>query len=116
MRYVMRHGQRIAVETLEDPSTTPKRRRKPFKATWVQLPWHWVVALRKAKRISTYQLALTILFEDFKRKQIGGNIVLSTQMTGMRRQTRVRAAKELAKLGLITIRQNGKEAYRVSIR
>jgi hypothetical protein len=73
------------------------------------------MALRRAKRISTYQLAHVILFEDFKRKQIGGDIVLSSEVTGMRSQTRVRAAKELVQLGLITLRQNGKEAFRVSI-
>ena len=114
MRYVVRHGRRIAVETL-DLGTAPKKRRKPFKTEWVMLPRHWALALRKAKRISTYQLAVAILFEDFKRKVLGGDIVLSSEMTGMCHTTRVRAAKELVHLGLITISRKGREAYKVYI-
>jgi hypothetical protein len=115
MKYVVRQGRRIAVETL-DPGRAPKRRRKPFTTGWVKLPRHWAVALRKAKRISTFQLAITILFEDFKRKHVGGNVVLSSEVTGMRRNTRMRAAKELVQLGLITLSQNGREAFKVTIR
>ena len=115
MKYVIRHGQRIAVETL-DLGRPTKKRRKPFRTEWVMLPRHWATALRKAKRISTYQLAHVILFEAFKRKVLGGDIVLSSEVTGMRRQTRARAAKELAQLGLITISQKGREAFKVSIK
>jgi hypothetical protein len=53
------------------------------------------------------------LVEAFKREQIGGEIVLSTQITGMRRNTRMRAIAELVERGLIRVRQEGREAVRV---
>jgi Fic family protein len=94
-------------------STTHKPRRKPFKAQWARLPRRWYLALR-GKSGKTYELAHTILFEDFKRKNIGGDIVLSEAVTGMSRNTRARAADELVELGLIKVARNGKHALRVT--
>lgn len=111
--YVMRRGKRIEVEIL-DSGVIPKNRRKPFKAQWVKLPLHWTKALGRSKRASTYQLAWIILFEDFKRKHCGGEIVLSSAVTGMTRYTRRRATKELVKLGLIKTQQYGSQSPRVS--
>jgi hypothetical protein len=53
------------------------------------------------------------LVEAFKREQIGGEIVLSMQVTGMHRNTRIRAVAELVQMGLIRVRQEGKEAVKV---
>src|SRR5262245_13221787 len=91
-----------------------KRRQVAFKTRWVKLPWRWANALRESNSVSTYRLAHIILFEAFKRKQIGGEIILSTVVTGMSRSTRRRAAKELAKLKLIEIQQYGKATVRVT--
>jgi hypothetical protein len=113
MSYVMRHGKRIEVEIL-DTGVTPKKRRKPFKAQWVKLPRQWVEALRRSKSVGTYQLALAILFEAFKRKRYGGEIVLSSRVTGMTRYAKCRAAKELVELGLIKTEQKGNGSMRVS--
>jgi hypothetical protein len=79
----------------------------------VKLPWRWAKALRQSKRVSTYQLAHAILFEAFKREQVGGEIVLSAAMTGMPRNTRKRAIRELIKLKLIKVEQNGNGAFRI---
>jgi hypothetical protein len=111
--YVMRQGRRIAVETL-DTGIIPNTKRKPFKAQWVKLPLHWSEALRRSKSVSTYQLAHVILFETFKRKHVGGDVVLSWAVTGMPHSTRARAANELVELGLIKIIRNGKHALRVT--
>jgi Fic family protein len=111
--YVMRHGKRIEVEVL-DSGVTQKKRRKPFKAQWVKLPRQWVEALRRSKSMGTYQLALAILFEAFKREHCGGEIVLSSAVTKMPRSTRRRATKELVKLGLIKTHKNGSQSPRVS--
>jgi hypothetical protein len=94
--YVMRNGRRIEVETA-DSSTIPKKRRKPFKAEWTKLPRHWVEALQQSKSARTIQLAHAILFEAFKREHVGGEIVLSSTVTGMPGETRRRAAHELKK-------------------
>jgi hypothetical protein len=58
-------------------------------------------------------LALTIQLEAFKCGQIGGEIILSTETTGMPSSTRARAVDELVKLGLIKVKRNGKHAVRV---
>jgi hypothetical protein len=112
-RYVMRHGRRIEVETL-DIGVVPKKNRKPFRTEWVKLPTHWADTLRRSKSVNTYQLAVAILSEAFKRKHIGGEIVLSQAVTRMPRSTRRRATKELIRLGLIKVKRNGNECLRVS--
>jgi len=112
VRYDTRHGRHIAVETL-DTGINPPKRRKPFKAHFVMLPLHWAETLRRSKRVSTYALAHVILFEAFKRKHVGGEVILSRAMTGMSRNSRRRAAKELEELGLIKIIRNGRQALRV---
>jgi hypothetical protein len=98
----------------------PKRQSraaKTFETEWVKFPLAWYEALRRARcGGATYELAVTILFEAFKREHIGGEIVLSAEMTRMPKNTRIRAAKELMKLGLIKLRQTGNgRAYRISI-
>jgi hypothetical protein len=114
-QYDIREGRRIKVKTIYGP--TPKLRRKPFKTEWIRFPASWRETLRQANSAgTTYELALTILSEAFKRKHVGGCIVLSAAMTGMPRNTRRKAAKELARLGLIKLdRTVGNQAYRVSL-
>jgi DNA-binding transcriptional ArsR family regulator len=114
MSYVIRHGKRIEVETI-NTGHGPKRKRKAFESRWVKLPRHWISGLARSKSVATYRLAHIILVEAFKRKHVGGKIVLSTKVTGMSRCTKMRAAKELADLGLIEIEQGGREALRVSL-
>jgi hypothetical protein len=117
MSYVTRRGRRIEVVYLPDANAPPKKKtkkRKPFKAEWVQFPTRWIEVLQGSDRVSAYRLALAILVEAFKRKIVGGEVVLSSEVTGMARTTRLQAAKELVALGLIDTKQIGKEALRVS--
>lgn len=107
IKYVYRHGKRIAVEEL-NPIKTPKRKQS-FKVEWFKFPAWWIGALRKASP-GAYQLALIILAESFKRKYLKGDIVLSTEVTAMARSTKRRAVKELAELGLIAAEQTGNHA------
>jgi hypothetical protein len=82
----------------------------------VKLPLHWVKAVRQAKNINTYHLAVAIQLEAFQRERVGGEIVLSTEMTGMAsRANRHRAAMELEKLGLIELLREGNQASKVII-
>lgn len=119
MNYVMRHGRRIEVETLNTGvSPSPPRGRKPFKAQFAMVPLRWVEVLQRSKSTSTYQLALVILLEAFKLeafKRKGSEITLSSTVTGMERYAKRRAARELADLGLIEIKKMGNQAIRVSI-
>ena len=102
MDYVMRHGRRIEVETI-NPDVTP-RRRKSFEAKWVKLPRHWISAIGRSKSVNTYRLALLILLEAYHDRRGNGRINLSTRMSGgMPSSTRRRAARELVELGLIVL-------------
>jgi hypothetical protein len=91
-----------------------KPKYQPFKAEWVRLPTVWIDRLEQSNSPSTHKLAHRILREAFKRKQVGGQIVLSRKVTGLPCSTTIRAATELAKLGLIKIQQSGSKATRVT--
>src|SRR5262245_9650414 len=91
-----------------------QRKHQQFKTEWVKLPAIWIDRLEQSKSASTYKLAHRILREAFKREQVGGQIVLSRKVTRLPSSTTVRAARELAKLGLIQIQQSGNKAIRVT--
>ena len=110
MKYVHRHGKRIAVDTIN--TNTPAKKRKPFGGQFVKLPDYWIEQLERSTSPGTFKLAHRILKEDFKRQFVGGEIVLSTEATGLSRKVRSRAVKELVGLGLIEIKQNGNQAVR----
>lgn len=115
MNFVMRQGMRIEVDTL-DTGRTPKRRRKTFEVKFVSVPMHWIKTLSQTKSAGTWRLAMVILAQAFKRKHVGGEIVLSSQVTQMPDTTRLRAARELARLGLIELEiPNGKRAPKVLV-
>src|SRR5262249_24221201 len=105
----MRHGRRIEIIDRNEPDPEPKKRRKPFEPLFVKVPRHWVSGLGQSKSASTYQLALLILWQGTKE------VVLSTAATGMRRETKGRAARELAELGLIRLKGKGTKALRATI-
>ena len=112
MKYVYRHDKRIAVDIIST-ATPAKKRRKPFGVSFVKLPNFWIDRLRHARKVSTVTLAHVILREAYKRQCAGGEIVLSTETTGLSRQVRARAVNELRELGLIETEQNGNQAVRV---
>jgi hypothetical protein len=114
MAFVLRNGRQIEVITLNPPPAKPRR---SFESNWrwVKVPRHWVSSLARSRSAATYRLALIILVEAFKRERHrGGEIVLSTKVTGMPRSTRAMAVRELVELGLITIRSEGRKATMVS--
>src|SRR5262245_55136969 len=114
----MTNNLQIDMEMPRLPRRAAKKKKRQraasFQVQWVKLPRRWFKALQQSKKISTYRLALVILFEEFKREQIGGKIVLSMEVTGMPRSTRMKAVKELEKLGLIKVNRHGRQAIRVA--
>jgi hypothetical protein len=100
-------GRHVKVGTKKPPPW--KRKRKPFNVGWVKLPAWWVEVLDGASGAAR-QMAMVVLVEAFRREHIRGDIVLSAEVTSMPQTTRRRAARELVKLGLITIEQIGNEA------
>ena len=112
MNCVYRHGKRIAVDTLN--TATPAKKRKPFELQFVKLPHYWIEQLERSNSPGTFKLAHRILKQQFKCQCVGGEIVLSTEATGLSRKVRSKAVKELVGLGLIEIKQNGNQAVRVT--
>jgi|GEM_PF-1878506 len=112
MNYVYRDGKKIAVDTIN--TLTTAQRRKPFEVSFVKLPAFWIERLERSNNPGTFKLAHHILKEEFKRQLVGGEIVLSTEATRLSRKVRSRAVKELVRLGLIEIEQNGNRAVRVT--
>lgn len=108
--YVIRQGRKIAVVAFNTP---PAAKRKRFQTEWVKLPRLWIERLRGASS-PAYGLALYILSEEFKRRHIGGDIVLSTASTGIDRRRRPAAVRELVDRGLILVEQQGHQASRVT--
>src|SRR3954452_22659826 len=99
MKYVHRHGKRIAIEALS--SSAPTKERTLFKLTFVKLYSCWIERLARSNNPGTFKLFHRILQADFKRQITGGEVVLSTDATRLSRKVRSRAVKELVELGLI---------------
>jgi hypothetical protein len=110
-KYDTRHGRTFAIEELKIPYR--KSKRKQFNPEWVKLPLSWISRLQHSRRIGVYKLAHIILREALKCRYWGGEVVLSTEVTGMIRSTKLRAARDLARLGLIQILRDGNNALRV---
>jgi hypothetical protein len=79
------------------------------------LSMRWIAKLRAARASSaTYQLAHVILVESFKFQQMAvKEIVLSKETTGLAKDARWRATRNLIKLGLIGVRKQEGMAVRV---
>jgi hypothetical protein len=117
--FVMRNGERIETYTLVMPSSSKARggvrKASPkFEVQFVKVPIYWVKQLSRANNPSTFKLAYYILGRAHECKYCGGEIILSTEATRIPRATRVRAVRELVKLGLIEIQYSGRQAVRVT--
>ena len=94
-------------------SKTKKRKKSGFKVQWVKFPLRWIRILREvAATGSTYDLA--ILVESFKLEQMAvKEVILSAEVTGLPRMSRMRAINNLVRLNLIKIRRGKGKAVRV---
>jgi hypothetical protein len=114
---VYREGRAIEVVEKEPKTPLKQTRRKQFQTEFTMMPKWWIDVLRRSKsHRRTWELASLILDEAFRCEFTGNEIVLSQVVTnGMPRNTKVRAAEELERLGLIRIIRDGNKALRVII-
>ena len=112
--YCIRNGYRFEVESPPPKDDLPQTKREAFEPEFAKLPFHWIQELKGANG-ATYELAIAIQLEVFQCERMGGEIVLSTEMTGMSHSNRYRAALELEQLGLIKLSRKGNQALRVII-
>lgn len=103
----------LRVRPAQQTRTKPKRWRRHY----VQVPWPWVERLKAAKRISTYRLALSLVYASWRNG--GRPIVLSNVMAeeeGLSRRSKWRALAELEYLGLVEVRRRPRQAPRLVMR
>jgi hypothetical protein len=105
--YVLRHGRRIAVETLDTPSTPKRRRRHRF----VMITQGQINRLMYARRSTTLKLFLELLLLSFKARGKSfqlANVRLNNKH-GISRRQKYRGLLELETLRLIRVnRTHGK--------
>jgi hypothetical protein len=91
-------------------------KRTTFRVKWARIPAAWRSRLRQTQSAHAVNLAITILFEAYRAERCGNEIVLSTHTTGLQGTNRIRAIKELEKLGLIRVQRKGQQASRIELR
>jgi hypothetical protein len=91
-------------------------RMKRWRKQYVQFPWEWAERLQSTKRVSTYRLALVLVYESWR---LGGRpIALSNVFAlteGLSRRSKWRSLTELERLGLIHVERRRRHAPRVSL-
>ena len=107
---------RALMKRMEARRSKMKTRKKAgFEFRWVRLPLRWIRILHQAAvSASTYDLALTILVESFKREQMAvKEIILSEGVTGMSPTVRRKAISNLVRLNLIKVKRGKGKAVKV---
>jgi hypothetical protein len=91
---------------LQQPRATAKSSKK-WQKRFVRVPCGWVERLQSAERISTYRLALPLLYESWRTG--GRPIVLSNvfaEAEGLSARSKWNALAELEALGLVRIERH----------
>jgi hypothetical protein len=109
-------GQQLGQEAIELKQEVAKPRSK-WRREFVRVPWEWVERLQAAKRISSWRLAVLLLYEHWR---IGGrDIAVSNILArdiGLSCRSKSRGLNELESLGLIEVRRRRRTAPRVALK
>jgi hypothetical protein len=110
------HGKSFQQRFCSKPENVPLQATatKKWRRRFVRMPWSWVERLQKVKRVSTYRLALVLVYEDWRSG--GKPITLSNVFThaeGLSRRSKWRAIADLESLGLIQVKRHQRRAPRV---
>jgi hypothetical protein len=103
---------RVNPEHVRQP-TKPKKWRRQF----VRVPWQWVERLQTTRRVSTYRLALMLLYEHWRTG--GRPIVLPNvglRQEGVGRRSKWYALAELQDLGLIAVTRRSRKSPHIVLR
>jgi hypothetical protein len=105
---------KLRIDAEQFQSKAKPRKLKKWQRHYVQVPWSWVERLQSAKRVSTYRLALLLLYEAWKNggKPLALSNVLAAEV-GLSRQTKWLGAVELERIGLIRIERRKGRAPRL---
>jgi hypothetical protein len=94
----------------------PGKPTKKWRRQYVQLPWTWIERLQAAKRVSTWRLAVWIIYEHWRSG--GQPVVLSNVLSkaeGLSRRSKWRALAELESLGLVQVKRHPGRAPRLTL-
>jgi hypothetical protein len=109
-------GQPFVQEAAELQQKAPKRRTK-WRRKFVLVPWEWAERLQAAKRISSWRLAVLLLYEHWRTG--GCDIALSNVLArdiGLSCRSKSRGLNELENLDLIEVRRRRRTAPRVALK
>jgi hypothetical protein len=108
--YIIRHGKRIAIETLDTGITPLARISKP---RFIKLPLVWIERLDKIKASgSTYRLAVHILRKAWQRR---GSTVTIPNIPQVSRNGRRTALRKLELAGLISVERRSDKSPIVTV-
>ena len=109
-------GQQFVQEAAELEQEVAKPRSK-WRREFVRVPWEWAERLQAAKRISSWRLAVLLLYEHWRTG--GRDITLSNVLArdiGLSCRSKSRGLNELEKLDLIEVRRRRRTAPRVALK
>jgi hypothetical protein len=87
---------------------------KKWRRQYVRFPWAWVERLQAAKRVSSYRLALLLVYEHWRTG--GRAIVLSNVLSkaeGLSRRSKWNALAELEAVGLVRVERRPRRSPRL---
>jgi hypothetical protein len=109
-------GHQFVREGAELEQEAPRARTK-WRREFVRVPWEWAERLQAAKRISSWRLAVLLLYEHWRTG--GRDIALSNvlaQEIGLPCRSKSRGLNELENLDLIEVRRRRRTAPRVALK
>ena len=105
---------RLRVDPAKHKPTKPPK----WQRHYVRFPWEWVERLRPVKRVSTYRLALLLVYEHWRTG--GRPIVLSNAVWdeggGLSRRSKWSALAELERQGLVAVERHPRKSPRIVLR
>jgi hypothetical protein len=115
-KYVVRHGRRIEIETLEPVAVPAHRKRAPANETFARIPHQRGIELYG--KIDGAAWIILLELDRLIFKAYGRNPVrlanLSLEAVGMSRNAKSKALRQLQSAGVITVVQQGREAVLVT--
>ena len=111
-RYVVRHGRRIAVETIET-GVIPRRRRTDL---FVKVPLSWIEQATQATKTPKALVCIWLLHLAWKTKSHTFALPNSgLRKRGVNRLTKYRVLRELEIAGLITVERHSRRTPLVTL-
>jgi hypothetical protein len=105
---------RLTPEMARRFAVVPRKVQKQ-RQHFVKVPWTWIERLATARYISTYRVALHVLYHYWKTSKPfvlpNGNL----SMEGVERRAKWRGLRELERLGLVSIERRRRKSPLITV-